>query len=85
MYIRILMMKPSARRRVIEDIIYSQDPIDLLERYFGGYEGSKAKGIKEEHVEQNHVAIALLSERCYRLEYPERILPGYGNHGDALW
>ena len=42
-----------ARRRVIEDIIYSQDPIDLpLRDYFGGYEASKAKGIKEEHVEQ---------------------------------
>ena len=48
-----------ARRRVIEDLIYSQDPIDLpLRDYFGGYEAGKAKSIKIEHVEQNHVAIA---------------------------
>lgn len=48
-----------ARRRVIEDAIYSQDPIELpLRDYFGGYEKYKAKSIKFEFVEQNHVAIA---------------------------
>jgi len=48
-----------ARRRVIEDAIYSQDPLELpLRDYFGGYEKFKAKGIKFEIVEQNHVAIA---------------------------
>jgi len=48
-----------ARRRVIEDVIYSQDPIELpLRDYFGGYEKFKAKGIKFEIVEQNHPAIA---------------------------
>lgn len=48
-----------ARRRVIEDAIYSQDPLELpLRDYFGGYEKFKCKGIKFEIVEQNHVAIA---------------------------
>jgi hypothetical protein len=48
-----------ARRRVIEDAIYSQDPLDLpLRDYFGGYEKFKCKATKFEIVEQNHVAIA---------------------------
>lgn len=48
-----------ARRRIIEDAIYSQDPIELpLRDYFGGYEKYKAPSIKFEFVEQNHVAIA---------------------------
>jgi hypothetical protein len=48
-----------ARRRVIEDTIYSIDPLELpLRDYMGGYEKFKAKGIKFEILEQNHVAIA---------------------------
>lgn len=47
-----------ARKRVCEDIIYSQDPRDLpLRDYFGGYEKLSVKSTMIEHLEDNHVAI----------------------------
>lgn len=47
-----------ARKRICEEIIYSQDPRDLpLRDYFGGYEKLPVKSTKIEHVEDNHVAI----------------------------
>jgi len=48
-----------AKRRIVEDIIYSQDPIDLpLRDYFGGYESLPVKSNVIEHLEDNHMAIA---------------------------
>lgn len=48
-----------ARRRIVEDLIYSQDPIDLpLRDFFGGYEKMPVKSIKIGHLEDNHMAIA---------------------------
>lgn len=47
-----------ARKRICEDIIYSQDPKDLpLRDLFGGYEKLEVKSTKIEHVEDNHPPI----------------------------
>src|SRR4030066_2539156 len=47
-----------ARKRICEDIIYSQDPKDLpLRDLFGGYEALKVESTKIEHVEDNHPPI----------------------------
>lgn len=47
-----------ARKRICEEIIYSQDPRDLpLRDYFGGYTKLPVKSTMIEHVEDNHVAI----------------------------
>ena len=47
-----------ARKRVCENIIYSQDPLDLpLRDYFGGYEKLTVDSIKIEHIEENHPPI----------------------------
>jgi len=47
-----------ARKRICEDIIYSQDPIDLPMRdLFGGYSKLPVDSIKIEHVEDNHMPI----------------------------
>ena len=44
-----------ARKRICENIIYSQDPKDLpLRDLFGGYEKLKVESTKIEHVEDNH-------------------------------
>ena len=48
-----------AKRRGVEDLIYSQDPLDLpLRDYFGGYESLTVKSDVIEHIEDNHMAIA---------------------------
>ena len=47
-----------ARKRICENIIYSQDPKDLpLRDLFGGYEKLEVKSTKIEHVEDNHPPI----------------------------
>ncbi len=47
-----------ARKRICENIIYSQDPKDLpLRDLFGGYEALKVESTKIEHVEDNHPPI----------------------------
>lgn len=47
-----------ARKRLCEDIIYSQDPKDLpLRDLFGGYEKLDVKSTKIEHIEDNHPPI----------------------------
>jgi len=47
-----------ARKRICEDVIYSQDPRDLpLRDYFGGYSKLPVKSTMIEHIEDNHVAI----------------------------
>lgn len=44
-----------ARKRICEEIIYSQDPKDLpLRDLFGGYEAMEVKSTKIEHIEDNH-------------------------------
>lgn len=58
-YVDTADLTSGAKRRVCEDIIYSQDPIDLpLRDYFGGYESLTVKSNVIEYLEDNHMAIA---------------------------
>jgi len=47
-----------ARKRICENIIYSQDPKDLpLRDLFGGYEALKVESTKIEHVEDKMIVL----------------------------
>lgn len=47
-----------ARKRICENIIYSQDPKDLpLRDLFGGYEKLEVKSTKIEHVEDKEMIV----------------------------
>lgn len=51
-------MTDGARKRICEDIIYSQDPTDLpLRDYVGGYNKLNVESVQIQHIEDNHMAI----------------------------
>ena len=56
-----------ARKRICENIIYSQDPRDLpLRDYFGGYEKLPVESVKIEHVEDKPKMIVFIKSEVIR-------------------